>query len=215
MQARDHLARKAGPIMGGDIDIATEGPPKRMSNPFFTIGHSTRPIAELAALLTDAEIRLVVDVRTVPRSRTNPQFNRETLPASLAGYGIMYEHCRTLGGLRKKQPGISSDTNAFWKNASFHNYADYALSEEFRSGLETLRAFGHATRSACMCAESLWWRCHRRIIADYLIAAGEEVFHILSPVHVEQARLTPEARVEPDGRLTYPKDTQPMLDLRP
>ena len=75
-------------------------------------------------------------------------------------------------------------------------------------------ALGHATRSTVMCAESLWWRCHRRIIADYLIAAGEEVFHILGPGHVEQARLTPEARIEPDGRLTYPKDTQPMLDLR-
>ena len=106
------------------------------------------------------------------------------------------------------------DVNAFWENASFHNYADYALSEEFRSGLEKLRALGHAARSTVMCAESLWWRCHRRIIADYLIAAGDEVFHILGPGHVEKARLTPEARVEPDGRLTYPKDTQPVLDLR-
>jgi len=186
-----------------------------MSNPFFTIGHSTRPIDEFVALLTTAEVKLVVDVRTVPRSRTNPQFNRDALPASLAAHGIAYEHFAALGGLRGKQPGVSPDVNAFWENASFHNYADYALVEEFRSGLEKLRALGHATRLTVMCAESLWWRCHRRIIADYLIAAGEEVFHILGPGHVEQARLTPEAQVEPDGRLTYPKETQPMLDLRP
>jgi uncharacterized protein (DUF488 family) len=186
-----------------------------MPNPFFTIGHSTRSIDEFVALLMAAEVRLVVDVRTVPRSRTNPQFNRDTLPSSLASHGVAYEHFAMLGGLRKKQPGVSADANAFWENASFHNYADYALGEEFRSGLEKLRALGHATRSTVMCAESLWWRCHRRIIADYLIAAGEEVFHILGLGHIEPARLTPEARVEPDGRLIYPKDTQLMLDLRP
>jgi uncharacterized protein (DUF488 family) len=185
-----------------------------MSNPFFTIGHSPRPIDEFVALLTASEVKLVVDVRTVPRSRTNPQFNRETLPASLAGHAVAYGHCPALGGLRKKQPGMSPDANAFWENASFHNYADYALSEEFRSAVEKLRALGHATRSTVMCAESLWWRCHRRIITDHLIAAGEAVFHILGPGHVELARLTPEAQLEPDGKLTYPKDTQLMLDLR-
>ena len=185
-----------------------------MSNPFFTLGHSTRPIDEFVALLTSAEVKLVVDVRTVPRSRTNPQFNRDIFPSSLAAHGIAYEHFAALGGLRGKQPGISPDVNSFWENASFHNYADYALSEEFRSGLEKLHALGHATRSTIMCAESLWWRCHRRIITDYLIAAGEEVFHILGPGHVEQAHLTPAARVEQDGTLTYPKDSQPMLDLR-
>ena len=185
-----------------------------MANPFFTIGHSTLTIEEFVALLTSADVKLVVDVRTVPRSRTNPQFNCDILPGSLAAHGVAYEHFAALGGLRGKQPGVPAEANAFWKNASFHNYADYALSEEFRSGVEKLRALGHATRSTVMCAESLWWRCHRRIIADYLIAAGEEVFHILAPGHIEKAHLTPEARVEPDGRLTYPKDTQPMLDLR-
>src|ERR1700691_2768170 len=177
-----------------------------MSNPFFTIGHSTRPIDEFVALLMTAEVKLVVDVRTAPRSRTTPQFNRDALPASLAAHGIAYEHFAALGGLRGKQPGVSSGVNAFWENASFHHYADYALSEEFRSGLEKLRALGHATRSTVMCAESLWWRCHRRIIADYLIAAGEEVFHLLGPGHVEQARLTPAARIGRDGVLTYPGD---------
>jgi uncharacterized protein (DUF488 family) len=195
--------------------MATEGPPKNMSNPFFTIGHSTRPIDEFVALLMTAEVKLVVDVRTVPRSRTNPQFNRDALPASLAAHGIVYEHFAALGGLRGKQPGVSPDVNAFWENASFHNYADYALSAEFHSGLEQLRALGHATRSTVMCAENLWWRCHRRIIADYLIAAGDEVLHILGPGHTEPARMTPAARVRPDGALTYPEDSQPMLDLGP
>jgi uncharacterized protein (DUF488 family) len=186
-----------------------------MSNPFFTIGHSTRPIDEFVALLTTAEVKLVVDVRTVPRSRTNPQFNRDALPASLDTHGIAYEHFAALGGLRGKQPDVSPDVNAFWENASFHNYANYALSEEFRSGLEKLRALGHATRLTVMCAESLWWRCHRRIIADYLIAAGDEVLHILGPGHTEPARMTPAARVRPDGALTYPKDSEPMLALGP
>ena len=120
---------------------------KCMPRPFFTIGHSTRPIDEFAALLMAAEVKLVVDVRTVPRSRTNPQFNRDALPASLAVHGIAYEHFAALGGLRGKQPGVSPDANAFWENASFHNYADYALSEEFRSSVEKLRALGHATRA--------------------------------------------------------------------
>jgi uncharacterized protein (DUF488 family) len=186
-----------------------------MPNPFFTVGHSTRPIEEFVALLTNAEVELVVDVRTVPRSRTNPQFNRDALPASLAAQGIAYEHFGVLGGLRGKQPGVNSDVNAFWKNASFHNYADYALSEEFRSGLQSLRELGHKTRSTVMCAESLWWRCHRRIIADHLLAAGEEVFHILGPGHVESAQLTPAARGGPDGALTYPKDSQLTLDHQP
>jgi len=195
--------------------MGTESLPKSMSKPFFTIGHSTRAIDEFVALLMTAEVKLVVDVRTVPRSRTNPQFNRDALPASLAAHGIAYEHFAALGGLRGKQPGVSPDVNAFWENASFHNYADYALSAEFRSGLEKLRALGHATRSTVMCAESLWWRCHRRIITDYLIAAGDEVLHILGPGHTEPARITPVPRVRPDGALTYPEDSQPMLDLGP
>jgi uncharacterized protein (DUF488 family) len=175
-------------------------------NPFFTIGHSTRPIEEFVALLKAAKVELVVDVRTVPRSRTNPQFNRDVLPASLAPHGVAYEHLPELGGLRGLQRDVSPDVNAFWDNASFHNYADYATSEGFRSGLENLRELGHATRSSVMCAEAVWWRCHRRIIADYLLAAGEEVFHILGPGHIEPAHLTPAARVGQDGLLTYPKE---------
>jgi uncharacterized protein (DUF488 family) len=186
-----------------------------MANPFFTIGHSTRPIEEFAALLAAAEVNLVVDVRTVPRSRANPQFNRDALPASLASQGVAYEHVAALGGLRGKQAGVSPEVNAFWDNASFHNYADYAMSEEFRLSLMKLRDLGHKTRLSVMCAESLWWRCHRRIITDYLLTAGEEVFHILGAGHVEEAHLTPAARVGPEGTLTYPRDSQLALDLGP
>ncbi len=175
-----------------------------MPNPFFTIGHSTRSIEEFVALLRAAGVKLVVDVRTVPRSRTNPQFNRDVLPASLSPHGVAYEHLPELGGLRGPQRDISPETNAFWENASFHNYADYAMSEEFHSGVEKLRALGHDARSAVMCAEAVWWRCHRRIIADYLVAAGEEVWHILGPGHIEPARMTPAAGLGPAGALTYP-----------
>jgi uncharacterized protein (DUF488 family) len=186
-----------------------------MPNPFFTIGHSTRATEEFVALLTGADVKLVVDVRTVPRSRTNPQFNRDVLPAALAPRGVAYAHLPSLGGLRGAQPNISPDVNAFWDNASFHNYADYAMSAEFRTGLDELRDLGHATRLSVMCAEAVWWRCHRRIIGDYLIAAGEEVVHILSAGHIERALLTPAARVRSDGTLAYPKDGPPTLDLRP
>jgi uncharacterized protein (DUF488 family) len=185
-----------------------------MPKPFFTIGHSTRPTEEFVALLKAAEVKLVVDVRTVPRSRTNPQFNRDVLPASLAPQGVAYQHLPELGGLRGLQRDVSPDVNAFWDNASFHNYADYAMSEEFRLGLEKLRELGRATRSSVMCAEAVWWRCHRRIIADYLIAAGAQVLHILGPGHIEPAQMTPAVRLEPSGTLTYPKDVPPMLDLR-
>jgi len=184
-----------------------------MSNPFFTIGHSNRPAQEFIALIKDARIELLVDVRTVPRSRTNPQFNSDVLPASLAAHGVAYEHVAALGGLRGKQPGVSPEVNAFWENASFHNYADYAMSEAFRSSLEKLRETGRGSRLTVMCAEAVWWRCHRRIIADYLLAAGEEVFHILGPSHVEPAHLTPAAVVSPDGTITYPKDSQLALNL--
>jgi len=182
-----------------------------MPNPFFTIGHSTRPIEEFVSLIEEGEAQLVVDVRTVPRSRFNPQFNRDALCGSLAARGVAYEHLATLGGLRGRQGGVAAERNAFWENASFHNYADYALGKDFQSGLRRLRDLGHEARACVMCAESLWWRCHRRIIADHLIAAGEEVFHILAPGHIEQAHLTPAARIGSDRTLTYPKDTPPLL----
>jgi uncharacterized protein (DUF488 family) len=174
-----------------------------MARPFYTIGHSTRSIDEFVELLRDCEVRLVVDVRTVPRSRTNPQYNRDTLPDTLAPFGIGYEHIAPLGGLRGHKRDAPPETNAFWQNASFRNYADYALGQSFHDGLSHLRTLGQATTCAIMCAEAVWWRCHRRIISDYLIAAGETVFHILGRGHVDPARLTESARPGSDG-LVYP-----------
>jgi len=177
------------------------------SHPFFTIGHSTRSVAELVELLDRAEVRLVVDVRTVPRSLRNPQFNRDVLPDTLAAAGIGYEHLPSLGGLRGKTPCMPADVNAFWTNQSFHNYADYAMGEAARAGLVRLLEIGRRERCAIMCAEAVWWRCHRRIIADYLLSRGETVLHILAPGSVELAQLTPAARRRADGTLTYPGRT--------
>jgi len=175
-----------------------------MAKPFFTIGHSVRPLGVFIDLLKDADVRLVVDVRAIPRSRTNPQYNGNTLPSSLSGFHIGYEHIAELGGRRGRQPNVPPATNAFWQNESFHNYADYAMGENFHAALERLRQLGHSERCAIMCAETLWWQCHRRIISDYLLAAGEAVFHILGPNHVAQAFMTPTAKLGPDGALTYP-----------
>lgn len=171
----------------------------------YTIGHSTRSIADFVNLLKGASVTLVADVRTVPRSRTNPQYNQDVLPEALAACEIGYEHIAPLGGLRGRSRDVPPEVNGFWQNASFHNYADYAMGEGFRGGLQRLRELARARRCAIMCAESLWWRCHRRIIADYLIAEGETVFHILSPSHIEAATQTPAARTGPGGALTYPK----------
>lgn len=172
--------------------------------PIFTIGHSTRSLAEFVNLLKQADVALVADVRTVPRSRTNPQYNRDTLPGALAEFQIAYDHIAALGGLRGREHGIPPAVNAFWDNASFHNYADYAMTAPFRSGLDALRTRAHAQRCAIMCAEAVWWRCHRRIIADHLLHEGEAVFHILGEGRLEPARMTEAARPGPNGTLVYP-----------
>lgn len=178
-----------------------------MAHPFYTIGHGTRPIGEFVDLLRDVQATLVADVRTVPRSRTNPQYNRDALLESLERSGIGYLHMATLGGLRGRTHDVPQIVNAFWHNDSFHNYADYAMGQTFRDGLALLTATGLRQRCAIMCAETLWWRCHRRIIADYLLAAGESVFHILTAGHVEPAHMTAAARRDRSNSLTYPKPT--------
>lgn len=180
-----------------------------MTLPFFTIGHSNRGLEEFVALLTGDEIDLVADIRTVPRSRTNPQFNKDTLPETLERFGIAYEHVADLGGLRGKTRSLPSTVNGFWTNESFHNYADYALSTQFHSGLAHLRDEGHQRRCAIMCSEAVWWRCHRRIVTDYLIACGEIVFHIMGQGRLEPARLTEGAVVRADRTVVYPAMNQP------
>jgi uncharacterized protein (DUF488 family) len=175
-----------------------------VTTPFFTIGHSTRSIEEFVELLRSASVRLVIDVRTIPRSRRNPQFNRETLPVMLSQFRIGYDHIAALGGLRGHKHDVSPAVNGFWHNQSFHNYADYAMSESFRAGIVRLRALGHITPSAIMCAEAMWWQCHRRIIADYLIATGEDVFHILGVNRIQRAQMTEGAQTTSNGAVTYP-----------
>lgn len=173
--------------------------------PIHTIGHSTRTTAEFVELLRLGSVQLVVDIRTMPRSRTNPQFNLDALPQALASFQIGYEFIPELGGLRKKSKTIPPEANAFWSNQSFHNYADYALSGEFRAGLSRLLELSEDKRCAIMCSEAVWWRCHRRIVADYLIHGGRSVFHLMNRARVEPAKLTEAARISADG-LVYPSN---------
>lgn len=177
-----------------------------MSNPVFTIGHSTRPAGELIALLGEAAADLVADVRAFPRSRTNPQFNAPVLQETLAAAGIGYRFLPALGGRRHGRK--EGSPNTLWRNASFRAYADYAATAEFHAGLDELRALAEVHRCAIMCAEAVWWRCHRRIIADYLLTAGFEVVHILGPGKLTPATLTPGARLAGGGGLVYPAERQ-------
>ena len=170
----------------------------------FTIGHSTRTIAEFVALLRQVAVDLLIDVRSIPRSRTNPQFNADALPETLDGAGMSYRHLPALGGLRHRKKGAAPSPNTLWRVAAFRNYADYAATDAFRMGLDELRARAHDHRCAIMCAEAVWWRCHRRIIADYLLAAGVPVAHIMGLDKIDPATLTPGVRLLPGGRLVYP-----------
>ncbi|MEO6779360.1 MAG: DUF488 domain-containing protein, partial [Bradyrhizobium sp.] len=170
----------------------------------FTIGHSTRPIGEFLALLQQVGVDLLVDVRSIPRSRTNPQFNADALPGPLGDAGIRYLHLLALGGLRHRKKGAPPSLNTFWHVAAFRNYADYAATEAFQTGLNELRALSRDNRCAIMCAEAVWWRCHRRIIADYLLTQGVPVMHIMGLDKIDPAKLTPSVRAQPDGTLVYP-----------
>ena len=165
-----------------------------------TIGHSNRPVAELVELLKANGVELLADVRTVPRSRHNPQFNRETLPETLAQAGIDYVHLPSLGGLRRPR---SDSTNTGWKNASFRGYADYMQTAEFEAALEKLAGLDGERRVAIMCAEAVPWRCHRSLISDALTARGVGVVHIMSLGTNRAHQLTSFARAE-GGRVDYP-----------
>jgi uncharacterized protein (DUF488 family) len=170
----------------------------------FTIGHSTRPIEEFIALLQESAIDLLVDVRAIPGSRHNPQFGGDALRAALAAAGIAYRHMPALGGRRHSRADAAPSPNGLWRNAAFRAYADYALTAPFRAALAELLALARSRRCVIMCAEAVWWRCHRRIITDYLLAAGETVGHIMAPHDVEPAQMTPGAKRMPGGVLTYP-----------
>lgn len=169
----------------------------------FTVGHSTRSIAEFSDMLRHGRVDLVVDVRCTPRSRTNPQFNLDALPDALSAWQIGYERIDALGGRRRKSKTIPPEVNGFWTNQSFHNYADYALSDEFREGFARLREWSQDRRCAIMCSEAVWWRCHRRFIVDYLIHDGRDVFHLMGATRIDAATMNPAARADGPS-LVYP-----------
>jgi uncharacterized protein (DUF488 family) len=166
----------------------------------WTIGHSTRPFDDFVALLEAWSIETLVDVRTVPKSRRNPQFNTDSLATSLPERGVAYVHMPELGGFRK--PRVDSP-NMAWQNESFRGYADYMLTEEFEVALDRLVAIAEGSRVAIMCAEAVPWRCHRSLIADALVARGHAVRHIMSDVKSDEHKMTRFARVD-GGRVSYP-----------
>ena len=170
----------------------------------FTVGHSTRTVDELVRVLTAHGVKLVVDIRSIRRSRTNPQFNAGRIMRSLAARGLRYRALEALGGRRgkaKQPPALANDA---WRVTAFRNYADHALTAEFRAGLTALLALARRMPAAIMCAEAVWWRCHRRIVADHLLAKRVRVVHIMSATKAEQATLTPFAVVK-RGRVHYPR----------
>ena len=166
----------------------------------WTIGHSTRTIDELISLLNANEIKVLADVRAWPGSKRYPQFNKDALAESLRMHGIRYEHFPELGGKRKTKP---DSRNTAWRNASFRGYADYMETEQFQKGIERLLDVSTTDgATAIMCAEAVWWRCHRSLIADYLKARRIEVLHILGATKVEPHPYTPAARIV-NGDLNY------------
>ena len=173
----------------------------------FTVGHSTRTVAEFIELLATASIATVVDVRSIPRSRRNPDYNLDRLPRVLADHGLGHEHFAELGGRRGRSSDVPADVNALWDNQSFHNYADHALSDVFQVGLARLVELAAESRAAIMCSEAVWWRCHRRIIADHLLARGHTVIHLMGATRQTPAVLTRGAMVEGD-RVTYPRPVE-------
>lgn len=168
----------------------------------YTIGHSTRSLDEFIALLREHGVTGLVDVRSIPRSGRYPHFNGDALASALQAANIVYRHMPGLGGRRGRTKGAPS-RNTFWREEGFRNFADYAESPAFATTLAELRALAREQPVAIMCAEAVWWRCHRRIISDYLVADSEAVRHIMGPGKSEVATLTPEARRMPNGALRY------------
>ena len=173
----------------------------------FTVGHSTHSSDALLALLARHGVEILVDVRRTPRSGRHPQFNLESLAASLPSHGLDYRHLPALGGRRRPRPG---SPNGGWQNEAFQGYADHALTPEFAAGLDQLCGLGRARPTAVMCAQAMWWRCHRRLIADRLTAIGWSVCHIGPDAGLTEHELPPFAVVEPDKTVRYPP-LQPAL----
>jgi uncharacterized protein (DUF488 family) len=181
---------------------STKAKARGESLPVFTVGHSTRTIPEFAELLRAGNVQLVVDIRRIARSRTNPQYDLDTLPGELSPYQIDHMRIAELGGRRKKSE-VAPEVNGFWTNSGFHNYADYALSEAFQEGFACLLQASARRRTAIMCAEAVWWRCHRRIVADYLMNAGRTVYHLMGRNDLDLAKMS-EGAVPAGPHLHYP-----------
>jgi uncharacterized protein (DUF488 family) len=174
----------------------------------WTVGHSTRSISEFLALLGAHEIQAVADIRQFPGSRRYPQFGKEQLDQCLTESGILYRHFPELGGRRRARV---DSPNTAWRNASFRGYADYMMTEPFRQGIDRLLGFAAHQRTAIMCAEAVWWRCHRALISDFLKARSVRVMHILSPSKAEEHPFTSAARLR-HGKLSY-GTSEPRKDL--
>ncbi|HEX8701803.1 MAG TPA: DUF488 domain-containing protein [Myxococcaceae bacterium] len=174
----------------------------------YAVGHSTRTAQELVELLQAHGVRTLVDIRTVPRSRTNPQFNLERLPRTLEAAGLHHAYLPRLGGLRHSRP---DSPNMAWRNKSFRGYADYMQTEDFAQGLEELRVLAQEGPVAIMCAEALRWRCHRSLVADALFARGVQVLHITRPTRAEPHKLTPFAELH-GTRVLYPAHGEDMAE---
>jgi uncharacterized protein (DUF488 family) len=172
-----------------------------MTRALYTIGHSTRKLEEFEELLEDFGVALLVDIRTVPRSRHVPHFNSGQLARSLARKKIAYRHLKLLGGLRKPS---KESINTGWRNLSFRGYADYMQSEDFQAGLKELETLAAKKKTAIMCAEAVPWRCHRSLVADALTVRGWQVRHVLSHANQQIHQLTPFAAVEGES-VTYPQ----------
>jgi uncharacterized protein (DUF488 family) len=165
----------------------------------WTVGHSTRGIEEFIDILREHRIEILVDVRHFPGSRRYPHFNKAALHDALAAAGIRYEHLVELGGRRPVKP---NSHNTAWRNASFRGYADYMETQAFHDGLERLLEIARTGRTAIMCSEAVWWRCHRSMIADYLKSTGVDVMHILGPGKTQEHPYTSAAHLI-DGQLSY------------
>lgn len=176
---------------------------------FYTVGHSTRSIDELVGIVNGAGVTRIADVRAFPMSRRHPQFNKDALTVSLPAAGIDYRHLPALGGRRGVKKGAPS-RNGLWKVEAFRNYADYAETAAFGAALDELEALARERPTACMCAEALWWQCHRRLITDYMLVRGWTVIHLLAAANRQEAVLTPGALPQPDRTIWYPAP-QPRL----
>lgn len=174
----------------------------------FTIGHSTHTLQEFLDMLGKQQIELVIDVRKLPGSNRYPQFNRDNLRSALAESGIDYRWTEGLTGRRPVSRTVPFEVNAWWQSRSFHNYADHALGKEFANAMEQVHDLADGQRLALMCSEAVWWRCHRRIIADHLMARGNHVSHIMGQDQVVDAKLSDGARRASDGEVTYPAQSE-------